>query len=508
VISRTSVMPYRGAEKNVREIAKALGVSVILEGSVRKSGNRVRVNVQLINAANDEHIWSDVYDRDLTDVFAIQTDLAKKIADELHAKLSPSEKEQMTRKPTENGEAYLAFVQAHNLHQEVEEQSKLKQAEQLYERALQLDPKFALAAASYSRLESWMFHTFEPTAEHREKSRSLANRALELQPDLPEGHLALGFSIYYIERDFDRALGELALAQKGLPNEAEVYLAIGAIQRRQGKWAESDANLEKAASLSPNETWPLQNLVLNYQMQRKFDAANKTIDRGLKLAPDSFSLWTVKAQLEISEKGTFEIAERGVEKLMAKPLDDETRMHLGIALSQTRLLQRRYPEALQLAEGLKDEALKNDSEALMGKYGTIGIAKKLMGDEAGARESLTRAKGYAEKWVSEAPNEAKRHDRLAEALAWLGEKDAAIAEAKRAMELLPESVDAFDGPVCTQSLAETYMVVGEYDKAIEIVDGLLSRPSQVTVATLKLNPLWDPVRQDPRFIAMLRKHGG
>jgi serine/threonine-protein kinase len=243
-------------------------------------------------------------------------------------------------------------------------------------------------------------------------------------------------------------------------------------------------------------------------MQRKFDVANQTIDRALKLAPDSFSLWSVKAQLEISEKGTFEIAERAVEKFRAKPMDEETRMHLGIALSQTRLLQRRYAEALRFAEGLKDEVLKNDTEALMGKYGTMGIAKKLMGDEAGARETLTTAKGYAEKWVSEAPNEAKRHNRLAEALAWLGEKDAAIAEAKRAMELLPESVDAFEGPVCTQTLADIYMVVGEYDKAVEILDGLLTRPTQVTVATVKLNPLWDPVRQDPRFIAMLRKHGG
>src|SRR3954452_22662775 len=166
VISRTSVMPYRGKDKNVREIGKALGVSAILEGSVRKSRNRVRVNVQLINAENDEHIWSDVYDRDLTDVFAIQTDLAKKIADELHAKLSPIEKEQMTRKPTENGEAYLAFVQAHNFHREVEDLPKLRQAEQLYERALQLDPSFALAAASYSRLESWIYHTYELTAEY------------------------------------------------------------------------------------------------------------------------------------------------------------------------------------------------------------------------------------------------------------------------------------------------------------------------------------------------------
>ena len=258
---------------------------------MRKSGNRVRVNVQLINATNDEHLWAEDYDRDLTDVFAIQTDLAQKIARELQAKLSPTEKAQMTHKPTENGEAYLAFVQAHNLHLHLEDFDKLKQAEQLYERALQLDPNFALAAADFSRLESWIYHHFDPTPPRREKARALAERALKLQPDCPEGHLALGFSFYYGDRDYENALKEFAIAQRGLPNEAEVYLAIGAIQRRQGKWAESNANLEKAASLSPNETWPLQNLAFNYQMQRNFDAANKTIDRALKLSPESFSLW-------------------------------------------------------------------------------------------------------------------------------------------------------------------------------------------------------------------------
>jgi TolB-like protein/Tfp pilus assembly protein PilF len=508
VISRTSVAPYRDQKINVREIGKALGVSAILEGSVQKSGNRVHVNVQLINALDDEHIWSEGYDRDLTDVFAIQTDLAKKIAQELHAKLSPSEKEQMTRKPTENGEAYLAFVQAHNFHRDLEDFPKLKQAEQLYERALQLDPNFALACASYSRLQSWVYHTYEPTDDRREKSRTLAARALQLQPDLPEGHLALGFSIYYVDRDYDRALAEFALAQKGLPNEAEVYLAIGAIQRRQGKWDESNANLEKAADLSPNETWPLQNLVLNYQMLRKWELANKTMDRALKLAPESFNLWSVKAQLEFSEKGTFEIGERGIQLLGTRPMDEETRMHFRIALAQTRLMQRKYAEALQAVERLTDEALAKDPEALMGKYGTAGIAKKLLGDEAGAREAFLKAKGYAEQWVAGAPNEAKRHGRLAECLAWLGEKEAAIAEAKRGTELLPESVDAFDGPVCTQTLAEIYVIVGEYDKTLAIVDGLLSRPGQMTIAQLKMSPLWDHVRQDPRFIAILQKHGG
>jgi TolB-like protein len=508
VISRTSVMAYRGKPKAVRQIGKELGVSAVLEGSVRREGNRVRVNVQLINTANDEHIWAEDYDRDLTDVFAIQTDLAKKIAEELHAKLSPTEKEQMTRKPTENGEAYLAFVQAHNFHREVEDFSKLKQAEQLYERALQLDPNFALAAASYSRLESWIYHTYEPIAERAERSRSLANRALQLQPDLPEGHLALGFSIYYVERDFNRALGELALAQKGLPNESEVYLSIGAIQRRQGKWAESNANLEKAVELSPNETWPMQNLVLNYQMERRFDDANKLIDRALKLAPDSFTLWSIKAQLELSEKGTFEVVERGAPKFAEKPMDETIRMHFNLGLAQIRVLQRRYAEALQLSESVKDEVVATDPESLMSKYGGIGVAKKGLGDEAGAREAFLKMKEVAEKWRNEAPDEAKRHEPLAEALAWLGEKDAAIAEAKRATELMPESLDAFDGPVCTQRLAEVYLIVGEYDKAIELTDGLLTRPSQVTVANVRISPIWDPVRQDPRFVAMLKKHGG
>src|SRR5881398_2197693 len=175
VISRTSVMPYRGKSSNVREIGKALGVSTVLEGSVRRSGNRVRINVQLINAANDEHIWAEDYDRDLTDVLAIQTDLAKKIAGELQAKLSPAEQAQMERKPTENGEAYLAFVQAHNLFVAgVEDIGKLKQSEQLYARAIELDPKFALALAWYSQLESWIFHTFDPTREPRQKARALA----------------------------------------------------------------------------------------------------------------------------------------------------------------------------------------------------------------------------------------------------------------------------------------------------------------------------------------------
>src|SRR5678810_1072817 len=230
VISRTSVMPYRGKASNLREIGKALGVATILEGSVRRIGNRVRVNVQLINADTDEHLWAEDYDRDLIDVFAIQTDLAQQIVRELQAKLSPLERAQIERRPTENGEAYLAFVQAHNLSHAIKKKKKLKQSEQLYQRAIDLDPNFALAIARYSQLQSWFLNDVERTSERREKARTLAERAVQLQPDLPEAHLALGFSYYYGDKNYEAALREFEIARLGLPNESEVYLAIGAIQ--------------------------------------------------------------------------------------------------------------------------------------------------------------------------------------------------------------------------------------------------------------------------------------
>src|SRR6266480_3644546 len=324
VISRTSVMGYRGKTANVREIGKALGVSALLEGSVRREGNKVRVNVQLINATNDEHIWANNYDRDLIDVFKIQSDLAHEIADALQAKLSPTEKAQMERKPTENGEAYLAFVQAHNVHTAYEDIDKLKHGEQLYERAVQLDPKFALAFARYSQLESWILHTFDRTPARREKARTLAERALQLQPDLPEAHLALGFSYYYGDNDYDAAEKEFAIAQQGLPNESEVYLALGAIQRRKGKWAESTANLEKASTLNPKDTWVLQNLAINFETLRDFDAANKTIDRALQIDPKGFGLWEIKAKIAVEEKGDFSVAEKALAVLDTLPKTPET----------------------------------------------------------------------------------------------------------------------------------------------------------------------------------------
>src|SRR5213595_1379801 len=283
VIWRMSVMSYRGeGTRNAREIGKALGVAALLEGSVRRIGNRVRVNVQLINANNDEHIWAEDYDRDLTDVFAIQTDLAGRIASALQAKLSPNEKARLDRRPTQNPDAYLLFIQAHNYANRPDHlrDDSLK-AEELFEQAIKLDPKFASAFAGLSIVESWIYHSFEPTPARREKARLNADESLRLQPNLPEGHLAPGFSYYYVDRDYERAFAEFEIAKRDLPNEAEAYMAIGAIQRRQGKWAESTANLEKAAALDPKNGSLLLNLAFSYMATRNYDAADKILDRGI-----------------------------------------------------------------------------------------------------------------------------------------------------------------------------------------------------------------------------------
>src|SRR5256886_6355550 len=290
VISRMSVMSYRGdGVRNAREIGKALGVASLLEGSVRRIGNRVRVSVQLINANNDEHIWAEDYDRDLTDVFAIQTDLAQKIASSLQAKLSPNEKARLDRRPTQNHAAYLLYLQAHAYAIRMSvihgEQSK---AVPLFEQAIKLDPNFALAYADLSIAQSWLYHSSDPLPAWREKARLNADEALRLQPDLPEGRLALGFSYYYGDRDYERALAEFETARRGLPNEAQAYLAIGSIQRRQGKWDESNANLEKAAALDPKNISILVNLGFSYIALRNFAAADKIIDRAIAMQPNSF----------------------------------------------------------------------------------------------------------------------------------------------------------------------------------------------------------------------------
>src|SRR2546430_3957353 len=505
VISRMSVMSYRGdAVRNAREIGKALGVATLLEGSVRRIGNRVRVNVQLINADNDEHIWAEDYDRDLTDVFAIQTDLAQKISAILQAKLSPNEKARLDRRPTQDPNAYLLFIQGHDYanRPDMFSDTSLK-AERLFEQATKLDPNFAAAFAGLSMVESWMYHSFDPLPVRREKARDAANEALRLQPDLPEAHLALGFSYYYGDRDYERALAEFEIAKRGLPNEAQAYMAIGAIQRRQGRWAESTANLEKAAELDPKNGSVLLNLAYNYMATRNFEAADKTFDRGIKAAPESFGSRALKGELAIRWKGDISVAEK---ELASVPpgIDPEGLVTLGRAGVLT--LQRKFKEALQVIQQFRGETLIVRAGASCPTASLEGTLYLYLGDKVKAQAAFERARIIAERLVRESPDDAARHGQLGLILAGLGQKDAAIAEGKRAVELLPESRDAFDGPEVTAVLAQIYAWTGEHDQAFGLLDHLLVVPNGITVPGLKLDPIWDPLRKDPRFQALIDKY--
>jgi tetratricopeptide (TPR) repeat protein len=292
-----------------------------------------------------------------------------------------------------------------------------------------------------------------------------------------------------------------------LPNESEMYLYIGAIQRRQGKWAESTANLEKAVSLNPKDIWPLQNLSFNYQMLRNYDKANQTVDRALALNPTSVELWGVKSKLAIADKGDFNLVEKAFEAVKSVSMTNTEKLTVASERADVFLLERKYEEGLQAAERLPDDQLAGFPGALWSKYYYIGFARKALQDETGARTAFLRAKSAAEDELKRSPQAAKLHIQLAKALAYLGEKDAALAEAQRASELQPESKDAFEGPEITEGVAQVQAIVGEHNRAIEILDGLLSRPSAVTVQALRVNPIWDSLRNDPRFQNLLTKYG-
>jgi TolB-like protein/Flp pilus assembly protein TadD len=507
VISRTSVMSYRGHTANVRDIGKSLGVSAILEGSVRREGNKVRVNVQLINANNDEHIWANNYDRDLTDVFAIQTDLAHEIAGALQAKLSPSERAQLETKPTQNSEAYLAYMQAHELLNRPDKfRTDLLKGIELLEQATKLDPKFTAAFAQLGQIQSWFYHGLDPTPIRREKAKAATDTALRLEPDCPEAHLALGFYYYYCDSDdehYDRALKELAIAQQNLPNDSEVYMAIGAIERRQGKWADSTQHLEKAVALDPNNAWTIQNLAYNYMATRDYEQAEKVLDRGIEAAPKSLSLHGIKAKIALESKGDVAFVEKMLEKVPAG-VDPEGFVTFG--RFNILMLQRKFQEALALTQSIPDGLVHTDGTAPVPKAMLEGNAYLGLKDETKAKAAYEKALPQLEELVREVPDDPSRHAILGGALAILGRKDEAVREGKRAVELKPESKDAFDGPMFTIALAQIYTWTGDKDQALQLIEKSLTTPNGLTAPILKLDPVWDPLRDDPRFQALISRY--
>src|SRR5438874_2241637 len=419
--------------------------------------------------------------------------------------ISRNEKARLDRRPTQDPNAYLLFVQAHDYATRTDmfHDSSLKAAP-LFEQAIKLDPNFALAFAGLSMVESWAYHSFDPVPARREKARHTAEEALRLQPDLPEAHLALGFSYYYGDRDYQRALAEFEMAKRGLPNEAEAYMAIGAIQRRQGKWIESTENLEKAAALDPKNVGILCNLGYSYMAQRNFEAADKVFDRALLAEPQSLQAAGMKAALAVLWTGDLSAVEKQFSSV-PPGADQEgliTWLRVGILT-----LERKFPEALQLAQQFRGEALATATTAPCPKAFLEGTLYRYQGDKEKARIALEQARVVAEKLVREAPQDSARHGQLGVVLAALRQKEEAINEGKRAVELLPESQDAFDGPQATAALAQIYAWTGEFDEAFRLLDHLLDVPNGLTVTILKLEPMWDPLRKDPRFQALIDKYG-
>jgi TolB-like protein/Flp pilus assembly protein TadD len=503
VISRTSVLPYRGQTHNIREIGKALNVATVLEGSVRREGKRVRINVQLIDATNDRHLWAQVYDRELTDMFAVQSELAQKIAGALRATLAPGEQERIERKPTESGDAYLLYQEAHEIFNRPDRHhDDVAGVEELYEKAIALDPAFALAQARLSHVESWMFYAIEPLPARAQKARAAAEEALRLQPDLPESHLAKGYVHYYIDRDYDAALDELAMARGGLPNDPGIFRAMAAIQRRQGKWQESSASYAKAVSLDPKDPILLENMGMNYLATRDYATAARIFDRALKAAPQTFTIQELRARVDLYSKGDL----RAMQALLAAwPENIDPNGTITLARYNLKMYERKFQELIEILQRSPAEKSRGETSAPISREFLQATVYAAMKDEARSHASYLEARVKAEKAVQESPDDGPRHALLGLIYAGLGRCEEAKAEAKRAVDLLPETKDAFDGPILVISRARIHMMCGDLDTAFALLDRSLQTPSGITIHELRLDPIWDPLRADPRLQPMLAK---
>ena len=337
VISRSSVMAYTTNRPNIRDIAKALGVAAVVEGSVQRVANRIRISVQLINAATDQHVWAENYEKDISDIFAAQRDAAFEIASKLHAQLSPNEKARLQQRPTTNGAAYLVYLQAQDALWWSQSEEEIEKVAQLYEKATELDRTFALAFAKLSYMEASIYYN-RPNLTVLKQARAAANEAIRLQPDLPEAHFALAYIHLWGDHDYGQALAELNIAKAGWPNDADIFVAIANIQRRQGKWSESTKNYEKAAVLNPKDTtiWTM-GLAGNYWALRDYSNVTKMFDRGIAADPNFFygHLW--KALLDIESRGDT----RAMEQLLAKtPENVDADGQVTFARYQLKIFER------------------------------------------------------------------------------------------------------------------------------------------------------------------------
>ncbi len=505
VISRTSVMGYRGGEaRNLRDIARSLGVTNVLEGSVRRVSNRVLVNVQLIDALNDRHIWADRYDRTMEDVISLQGQLATEIASALRATLSPQEKARVETKPTTSPDAYTLYLKGLELEMSPDVSPGLfKEIEESYVKAVALDPKFALARARLSSAIANVYHEFEPTEDRKRRARVEAEAALRLDPDLGEAHVALAHWYYWIEGDYETALQELAVAARTLPNSSDVPMTTAAIRRRQGRWRDALTEFNRAQTVDPRNGGIMQETVFTYLMLRDWPASKATVDRLLGLAPSSPTATMMRAYVEFFETGDIAAAEAILERL---PAGDGPDGGNALVRWEFAMLRRDFDRAAQLLAGLTSREFPVPSGPPIPRSYLEGCIAFARGDIPGSRGPFQQAAGDLEKYVRESPEDASRHSALGLTYAFLGRKDDAIREGRRALELKPESKDALLGAQFAAVRALIYTLTGDTDQATELLERLITTPAavgfsdaSVTLHDLQLRWQWDPLRKNARF---------
>jgi TolB-like protein/Flp pilus assembly protein TadD len=500
VISRTSTQHYKSAPENLPEIARQLGVADIVEGSVQKSGDSVRVNVQLIKAANDSHLWADTYDRRLTDIFSVESEVAKAIADQLRAKLTGEEEQVITAKPTDNVEAYEAYLRGLAYTLKPAYLANLLGAQKYLREAVRLDPKFALAWALLSYVDALGYITasLQPTVALREEARQAAETALTLQPNLGEAVWAKGYYHYCCLKDYDTAVRYFEQARQFLPNNSRISESLAYVARRRGQWDQSESYFNEAERLDPRNVNLLAQHAISYVCLRRFPEALRKFDQVLDITPDDVDILATKAAIAQAE-GDLPRAAAILAPL--RPAADLNQA-LETQVYQT-ILERRPTQIISRLE----EILAKPDLALGYLNGELrfwlGWAQEIAGDHAGAQETWREARSELESFLKEQPENYFLIGDLALTNVALGDKAAALALAERAMAVLPIEKDASVGTRSIEILARVAAQMGEPDRAIPALQKLLSVPGSGALAeNMPLTPALlrlDPLRNDPRF---------
>ena len=509
VISRTSMQHYQSKPKNLGEIAKQLGVAHILEGSVQKSGDVVRVNVQLIKAASNSHLWADTFDRKLTDVFAVESEVAKAVADRLRAKLTGQEAQIITAKPTDNVEAYDAYLRglAYTLKTFPTRPNALG-AQKYFKEAVRLDPKFALSWALLSIVDArnYVTQSLQPTVALCEEARQAAETALALQPNLGEAVLAKGCYYYSCLKDYDTAVRHFEQARQLLPNSSRIPESLAYVARKRGQWDRSESYLDEAERLDPRNVFLLTQHATNYICLRRFPEALRRLDKALDITPGDLNILVQKAAIAQAE-GDLPRASALLARLHFTADDIEG---LETEVYQAILERRPAPVIPRLKEILaKPDPASGYFNGELRFW--LGWAQEVAGDRAGARESWRQARSEMEPFLKEQPDNYSLIGDLALINMGLGDKAAALDLSDRAIAANPIEKDAVTGPVPIEILARVAARMGDPDRAIAALHKLLSTPYSgafgfgvpLTPALLRLDPMFDPLRNDPRFQKLL-----